>query len=247
VLAEREIGAKSNEVPAFRPLLRALNDYYPLTGHVITADALHTVRAHADMIVNELGAHFVFTVKENTPALFTACDEGIDWGEIPVGQVVEERGHGRFERRTIRVADAPDEVRARHPHARQVALVERYITRTAWVTRGRRKVKKIIRSAVAVLVITSMTAREAGPAEIAAYVRGHWTIENKVHWVRDVTFREDASRVRTGDRPRIMATLRNLAIGLIRLTGYTRIAPTLRRLRHSTTLLIAVLGLKDPT
>jgi hypothetical protein len=98
VLAEREIGATSNEVPAVRPLLRALNDDYPLTGHVITADALHTVRAHANMIVNELGAHVMFTVKESTPALFTACDTGVNGAEIPVGQVVEERGHGRFER-----------------------------------------------------------------------------------------------------------------------------------------------------
>jgi DDE_Tnp_1-associated len=69
--------------------------------------------------------------------------------------------------------------------------------------------------------------------------------ENKVHWVRDVTFREDASRVRTGFRPRIMATLRNLAIGLIRQAGYTKIAATIRKLRHDPALLLAILGLKN--
>ena len=67
VLAERLIGPKTNEVPEFAPLLRELNGYYPLAGHVITADAGHTVRAHARFICGELLAHYVFTVKQNTP------------------------------------------------------------------------------------------------------------------------------------------------------------------------------------
>ena len=105
--------------------------------------------------------------------------------------------------------------------------------------------EKKINSAIAVFIITSLDAREAAPAHLAGYVRGHWTIENKVHWVRDVTFREDASRVRTGGRPRIMGTLRNLTIGLIRQAGYTRIAATIRRIKYDTALLLAILGLKD--
>ena len=92
-------------------------------------------------------------------------------------------------------------------------------------------------------VITSLDAREAAPEHLTGYVRGQWTIENKVHWVRDVTFREDSSRVRTGSRSRIMATLRNLAIRLIRQAGHTRIAPVIRKIRHNTTLLLAILGL----
>ncbi|EYT89537.1 hypothetical protein ThrDRAFT_04747, partial [Frankia casuarinae] len=67
-----------------------------------------------------------------------------------------------------------------------------------------------------------------------------------VHWVRDVTFREDASRVRTGPLPRIMTTLRNLIIGLIRLAGHNRIAPTIRRIRHDNALLLAILTLDNP-
>ena len=245
VLAERLIGPKTNEVPEFAPLLRELNEYFPLAGYVITADAGHTVRAHARLIC-KLGAHFVFTVKQNTPRLWEELD-ALDWARVPVQHATEEKGHGRRERRTIQVMDAPDCVKARFPQVRQVALVERYVTRTVRVKKGKRWVKKQVKSAVAVFIITSLDAREAAPAHLAGYVRGQWTIENKVHWVRDVTFREDSSRVRTGPRPRIMATLRNLAIGLIRQAGYIKIAATIRKIRHDTALLLAILGLKNPS
>jgi predicted transposase YbfD/YdcC len=246
VLAERLIGPKTNEVPGFAPLLRELNGYYCLAGHVITADAGHTVRAHAAFICAELLAHYVFTVKRNTPALWDEID-ALDWKSVPVQHVTDEKGHGRRERRTIQVMDAPAHITKRFPHARQVALIERYVTRTIRVRKGKRWVRQQVKSAIAVFIITSLDAREAAPVHIAGYVRGHWTIENKVHWVRDVTFREDSSRVRTGPRPRIMATLRNLAIGLIRQAGYTKIAATIRKIRHDPALLIAILGLGNPS
>jgi predicted transposase YbfD/YdcC len=246
VLAERLIGAKTNEVPEFAPLLRELNEYYPLAGHVITADAGHTVKAHARLICGELLAHFAFTVKQNTPALWAELD-ALDWASVPVQHATEEKGHGRRERRTIQVMDAPEHIRKRFPHARQAALIERYVTRTVRVSKGKRWVKKQVKSAVAVFIITSLDAREAAPAHLAGYVRGQWTIENKVHYVRDVTYREDASRVRAGSRPRIMATLRNLAIGLIRQAGYTKIAATIRKIKYDTALLLAILGLKNPS
>ena len=246
VLAERLIGPKTSEVPEFAPLLRELNGYYCLAGHVITADAGHTVKAHAAFICEELLAHYVFTVKLNTPALWDDLD-ALDWASVPVQHATEEKGHGRRERRTIQVTDAPAHIRKRFPHARQVALIERYVTRTVRVRKGKRWVRKQEKTAVAVFIITSLDAREAAPAHIAGYVRGHWTIENKVHYVRDVTYREDASRVRTGPRPRIMATLRNLAIGLIRQAGYTKIAATIRKIKHDTALLIAILGLGNPS
>lgn len=246
MLAERLIGPKTNEVPEFAPLLRELNQYYPLAGHVITADAGHTVRAHARLICQELLAHYVLTVKLNTPALWAELD-ALDWEKVPVQHATSEKGHGRRERRTIQVMDAPAHVRARFPHARQVALVERYVTRTVRVKKGKRWVRKQVQSAVAVFIITSLDAREAAPAHLAGYVRGQWTIENKVHYVRDVTFREDSSRVRTGPRPRIMATLRSLAIGLIRQAGYTKIAATIRKIKHDTGLLLAILGLENPS
>ena len=112
--------------------------------------------------------------------------------------------------------------------------------------KGSRRYKKVqIRSAVAVLGVTSLSAREAAPEHLAGYVRRHWSIENKIHWVRDVTLREDASQVRKGPKFRIMATLRNLAIGLIRQAGYTRIAATIRKIRNDALLLLTVLGLRQ--
>jgi predicted transposase YbfD/YdcC len=244
VLAERLIGAKTNEIPEFAPLLTELDGYYPLAGHVITADAHHTVNKHARLICEQLFAHYVFTVKHNSPALWAELD-ALNWKKAR-RHVAAERRHGRWEKRTIQVLPVPAHVRRRFPHARQAALIERYVTRLTRVKKGKRLARKTVRSAVAVFVITSLDAREAAPAHLAGYVRGQWTIENKVHWVRDVTLGEDASRIRTGPRPRIMATLRNLAIGLIRQAGYNGIAPTIRKIKYDTALLLAILGLNNP-
>ncbi len=238
VIAERLVGAKSNEVPAFQPLLRGLS----VGGWVFTMDAGHTVRAHATFITEELLAHYVMIVKENTKKLFDRLDD-LDWASVPVAHASVDTGHGRRERRTIRVLDAPADLG--FPHAAQVFLIERYTIRTVRKrTKGSRKYRKVqVHTAVAVLGVTSLSSREAAAEHLAAYVRGHWSIENKIHWVRDVTFREDASQVRTGSRPRIMATLRNLAIGLIRQAGYTKIAATIRRIKNDPHLLLTLLGL----
>jgi hypothetical protein len=88
-----------------------------------------------------------------------------------------ETGHGRRERRTIQVTAAPGHISKRFPHARQVALIERYVTRTVRVRKGKRWVRKQVKSAVAVFIITSLDAREAAPAHLAGYVRGQWTID----------------------------------------------------------------------
>jgi predicted transposase YbfD/YdcC len=241
VLAERLVGAKTNEVPEFGPLLRQAQAQF--AGHVFTMDAAHTVRAHARFLVEELGAHHVMIVKENQKGMFD-CLDGLDWASAPVSHTTVDNGHGRRERRTIQVMPAPADLG--FPHAAQVFLVERYITRTVRRRgKGSRKYKRVqVHSAVAVLGVTSLSAREAAPEHLATYVRGHWSIENKVHWVRDVTFRENASRIRTGSRPRVMATLRNLAVGLIRQAGYTKIAETIRKIKHNTHLLLTILGLR---
>jgi predicted transposase YbfD/YdcC len=241
VIAEREIGAKTNEIPEIGPMLLDLNTRFPLAGHVITADALHTQRNLATLICQQLLAHYVFTVKDNQKNLHAAL-AALNWDRAR-RHVTRDTGHGRRETRTCQVLDAPARIRAMFPHARQVARITRTVTRTVTVRSGRQRASTQHTSSETVCIITSLSAREAAPAHIAAYVRGHWSIENKVHWVRDVTFGEDACKVRAGSRPRALATLRNLAIALLRHAGYTTIKATIRELEYDTSLLLAILGL----
>ncbi|WP_372495024.1 transposase [Micromonospora phytophila] len=84
---------------------------------------------------------------------------------------------------------------------------------------------------------------QAKPAQLAAWIRGHWSIENTVHWVRDVTYDEDRSQIRTGTGPQVMATLRNAAIGALRLTGVTNIAAANRHHARDSNRPLALLGI----
>jgi predicted transposase YbfD/YdcC len=207
VLGQVQVALKSNEIPALRTLLSA----FDLVGAVITADAMHTQKDTATYICGR-GGHFVFTVKANQPGLHRRC-KAMPWNQIRATSVLD-RNHGRRVRRTIKVAAAPQILD--FPHAVQVAQIRR--TRT---TAGRKSVE-------VVYIITSMPATEATPEQIATWVQGHWGIENRLHWVRDVLYDEDRSTVRTGNAPRVMATLRSTAISLLRLTGTTNITKATR-------------------
>jgi predicted transposase YbfD/YdcC len=200
VVSQREVDGKTNEITCFQPLL----DSVDLAGVVVTADAIHTQRSHASYLV-ERGADYLLIVKANQPNLFTQLDS-LNWNLLPL-HTNENTGHGRIERRTIQVQPAPANID--FPHAAQAFLIERYVTDTA---SGKN-------SAIAVLGITSCDTTQADAPQIAAHTRNHWHIENKLHYVRDVTYTEDASQVRTRNGPRIMASLRNLAISALRLTG----------------------------
>jgi hypothetical protein len=90
---------------------------------------------------------------------------------------------------------------------------------------------------------TSLRPERATPGHLRALVRGHWQIENKSHWVRDVTFDEDRSQVRCGNIPQGMAALRNTAIGLLRWAGHTNIAAACRRLAAQPVQALALIGI----
>jgi predicted transposase YbfD/YdcC len=226
VVAQREIAHKTNEITAFAPLLAGLD----LSGVLVSADAMHTQRAHARFLVEDKNADYLLTVKDNQPGLFSQLN-ALPWAEVPVAHTECDRGHGRTERRTIQVLPTPDTIN--FPHAAQAFLVERYVT----------DLDDNPTSAVAVLGLTSRPTQRANPEQIATALRGHWSIENGLHYVRDVTFAEDTSRTRTRSGPRIMASLRNLAIAVLRRAGYTNIAEGLRWASYSFDHPLTLLGI----
>jgi predicted transposase YbfD/YdcC len=210
VLGQVEVGAKTNEIPMFPVLL----DRIDITGAVITADAMHAQRSHATYLAGR-GAHYLFTVKRNQPSLFAQL-ASLPWRQVPIAHQTGERGHGRDERRTLKITAVAAGLA--FPHAAQAIQIVR-----------RRKLpgkKKWSRETV--YAITSLTATQASPAKLAAIIRGHWAIEDRLHWVRDLDYDEDRSQVRTASAPRVMATLRNLAITILRLAGHPSIAAALR-------------------
>lgn len=203
VLGQVEVGAKTNEIPMFAPLLEQLTAIgIDLSRLVVTADALHCQRDHATWL-HERGAGFVFTAKHNQPGLFAALD-ALPWTDTPITHRQVDRGHGRITTRTIQVRPAPPDLP--FPHVNQVWLIERYVTDTTGTPT----------SAIAALGVTNLPAHRVGPADLAGFVRDHWGIES-LHWLRDTVYREDHSRARTRSGPRVMAALRNLAIGALHL------------------------------
>jgi hypothetical protein len=94
-----------------------------------------------------------------------------------------------------------------------------------------------------VYAITDLQAHQAEPWQLADWIRGHWSIENKTHWVRDVTYDEDRSQIRTGTGPQVMATIRNAAIGALRLAGATNIAAANRHHARNPNRPLALLGI----
>ncbi len=154
-------------------------------------------------------------VKRNQPGLHAQL-AALPWRQVPVAHDVRGRGHGRAERRILKVTAVAAGLA--FPHAAQAIQI----------VRRRRPLKSKKWSTETVYAVTSMTAIQASPAELAAIARGHWLIEDQLHRVRDVTYDEDRSQVRTASGPRVVASLRNQAIAILRLTGETSIAAALR-------------------
>jgi len=123
----------------------------------------------------------------------------------------DARGHGRHEQRLVQVVTVAGLL---FPYAAQVLRIQR-----------RRRLYGAKKwSSETVYAITDLPAEEANAAEIASWARGHWTVENTVHWCRDVTFNEDKSQVRTHNAPAVLATLRDLIRSALKLAGYVNTA-----------------------
>lgn len=214
-LAQQAI-RRQDEIGAAGELLRGLD----LAGWIVTGDAKFTQKGLAAQVV-AAGGDYVMIVKENQPTL--RADIATLYGELAVvaDTVTETRNctcHGyRIERRKL-VASSALRDYCDWPGLEQVFRIERTVV-------DKRNGK---RHTEVHYGITSLAPDRANAQRLADLVRNHWRIENRLHWVRDKDFAEDASRVRTQHAPQAMAIFRNLAISLLRLLGYDSLVAGLR-------------------
>ena len=215
-LAQQAVADKTNEIPVALELLQHL----VLEGRIVTMDALLTQRQIAQQIV-DAGGDYVMVVKENQPRLLEDIETVFVLapiaGERRTAAATLDLGHGRIEQRGLQTSNILMGY-SDWPGLAQVFRLERQVI-----------IKKTgeVRQEV-VAGVTSLVPERADAAQLLALVRGQWHIENRSHWVRDVTFDEDRSQVRCGNIPQVMAALRNTVIGLIRWAGHTNIAAACR-------------------
>jgi predicted transposase YbfD/YdcC len=176
-------------------------------------------------------ADYVFTVKDNQPTLKTDIED-LNLTDAPPHHQTSEKDHGRVEDRSIWTSEELNSYLG-FPYVRQVFCIRRDVTH----------ISKNRESSETVYGITSLSADQASPQRILELNRMHWGIENKLHWVRDVTFDEDRSQIRTGAGPRVMASLRNLVISILRRCGATNIAKALRSFAFRSHLALKSIGL----
>jgi predicted transposase YbfD/YdcC len=227
VLASTDVDLKTNEITRFGPLLDHVSD---LHGVVVTADALHCQRDHVAYLASR-GAHWILTVKGNQPSLHQQL-AGLPWRLVPDSDRHTDRGHGRREIRTLKILSISTGID--FPNAAQAIQIRR---------RRRRLDEPKRFTTETVYAITDLLVHQAKPMQLADWIRGHWSIENKVHWVRDVTYDEDRSQIRTGTGPQVMAAIRNAAIGALRLAGATNIAAANRHHARNANRPLALLGI----
>jgi predicted transposase YbfD/YdcC len=230
VLAQVAVADRTNEIGQIDDLLEALT----LTGLVVTADAMHTQVATAETIL-AAGGDYLFVVKENQPTLKREIELVFETSTLAetITQASSTTTHGsRIETRAIAVSDAMHGL-SDWPGLHQVMKLERTVIN---------KTTGEVRDEI-VYGVTSLSPQRAMPAQLNELWRKHWTIENKLHWVRDVTFDEDRSQVRSGNAPQVMAAFRNVAISALRLRKVTNIAAALRRYAARPALAFTAIGI----
>lgn len=235
VLAQAPVEEKSNEIPS-APTLLAGRD---LSSTVTTTDALLTQRDLAEQILAQHG-HYLMVVKGNQPALYEHIDLLFRQPPVPAHRhehltyQTTDKGHGRIETRSLESSTALNAY-LDWPGVAQVLrrTCRRLVLKTGEVSRE------------TTYAITSLSRAQALPQQLEALWRGHWTIENSVHYVRDETFGEDRCRLRMGSAPQAMAALRNGLLSLLRHQGWCNIADALRTYGasvHQALLLIGALA-----
>ena len=219
-VAQTQIESKTNEIRKLKDLLADLD----IEGQAVTADALHCQKETIQYLVEQKKCDFVVIVKNNQPKLLNAIEMLFSTAppsEIRSSETIE-RNHGRIDTRQIDVLpilpDCLKENGSDFPHVHQVFRITRQSSDlNGGKTRGE-----------TVFGLTNASQEKYEASDLSQIVRGHWAIENSSHYVRDETFKEDRSRIRTGAAPQVMATIRNLSIGIIRLSGEKNIASGVR-------------------
>lgn len=222
VLMQVAAGGKDNEISVAPQLL----GYLDLRGKVVAADAMHTQRALSVQIV-QAGGDYLWLAKDNQPTLREEIVQvfSADWRTVLGTSTPHdlrhartvEKGHGRLEIRQIRVSGELGGY-SDWPGLEQVFVLERQRVDTKSGKEERETVYGL----------TSLSATEASAERLLGLVRGYWGIENGLHQRRDVTFREDRTRLTRGQAGRVMASLNNLVIGLLRRAGHTNLAAARR-------------------
>lgn len=228
VLGQINVSHKTNEITCLPDLLEQLSEHHDLAGRVITLDALHTQRDTARLITDTYGAHYVCTLKGNQPTLHSQVKD-LPWTSIPIADTTIDTSRGRVVIRKLQVATPRDRVLPDWPGLAQIGRLVRERTIGS------------VHSTEIVYVLTSLPQFLAGSGFLADTLRGHWTVENKVHWVRDVTFNEDKNQIRTGGAPRNLAALTNAVITAFRVAGLQKIRETAVELHASHRLIRQVL------
>ena len=231
-LVQAAVPQKQQELTASQTLL-ARRD---LTGTVVTMDALLAQRVLAQQIRDQ-GGHYLMVVKENPPQMRAEIALFFDIPAIPADAEQYDqyqtlsKGHGRLEVGTLECTTGIYDVWA-WPDAAQV------LRRTC----DRRVIKTGKRSVEVTYGITSLRPEEAQAAQLERLWRGHWTIENRKHYVRDVTLGEDRNQMHTGNAPQVLAALRNGRIDVWRAQGWTYIADAVRACAASVERTLTLIG-----
>lgn len=225
VLAQKSVEQKENEIVAATRILGEVS----LAGKIVTGDALHTQRFASEQVVAD-GGNYLWPVKENQPRLYESIQRLFEpdtpkpgFGKIQTDFLMVSKsnyGHGRFEKRSIQTSTMLND----YLDWASLGQVYRLEREFFWLRQG--TIYKTSREVE--FGITSLTREQASPEKLLEIRRKHWLIETGLHYRRDVTFREDKTRMTIGHSGRILATIHNLVIALIKQAGHSNTAKARR-------------------
>ena len=230
-LTQQTVSDKTNEIPISTEILKA----FDVSGKVITTDALLTQRDFCEQVV-DAGGDYMQPVKKNQKFMFWAIETLFQsdkdlLSDDAAACETYEKGHGRLETRCLKTSTTLNHY-LDWPGLAQV-IQYRYTYKNMCTGKETHKVH---------YGITSLQPAEASAERLLTLRRGHWSIENKSHWVRDTVLGEDASPVRCGAIPQVMAALRNTALSVLRFAGYTAISDTIKYLASKPKLAVNLIN-----